>query len=43
MHVSIDSDLAVLKFEVDLNSLPGANYEGHEVVVNFHIDNFYNN
>ena len=35
--------MPVLKFEVDLNSLPGVNYDGHEVVVNFHVDEFYNN
>jgi lysosomal alpha-mannosidase len=33
----------VIKFEVDLKSLPGANYDGHEVVVNFKLDNFTNN
>jgi hypothetical protein len=38
VHVSIDPDLPVIKFEVDLNSLPGVNYDGHEVVANFHVD-----
>jgi lysosomal alpha-mannosidase len=43
VHVSIDPELDVLKFEVDLGSLPNAAYDGHEVVVNFHVDNFFNN
>jgi len=43
VHVSIDPELDVLKFEVDLGSLPNAAYNGHELVVNFHVDNFFNN
>jgi len=43
VHVTIPNELDVIKFEVDLLSLPGANYEGHEVVVNFKLDNFTNN
>ena len=30
VHVSIDPELDVLKFEVDLGSLPNSAYNGHE-------------
>lgn len=43
VHVSLNNDLNVIQFDVDLDSLPGANSEGHEVVVNFKINNFTNN
>lgn len=32
-----------LKVDVDLLGLPNAPYGGHEVVVNFHINDFENN
>jgi len=33
-----------LKFDVDMDSLPEVSYQdGHEVVVQFHVDNFDNN
>lgn len=35
VYVTIDHDLSVLKFEVDLNSLPEIYLNGYEVVVNF--------
>jgi large subunit ribosomal protein L34 len=35
--------IARRRYDVDLDSLPGANYEGHEVIVNFKIKNFTNN
>jgi hypothetical protein len=43
VHVSIDQDLQVVKFDVDLESLPPAIYDGYEVVANFHVANFDNN
>lgn len=43
IHVTIPNEIDAIKFEVDLLSLPGANYEGHEVVVNFKLNNFTNN
>lgn len=43
VHVSIDSEFPVLKFDVDLGSIPGADVDGYEVVVEFHVDNFDNN
>lgn len=43
VHVSIDKDLHVLKFDVDLESLPPAIYDGYEVIANFHVENFDNN
>jgi len=43
IYVSIDSDFPVLKVDVDLHSLPNIMYGSHEVVVDFHIDNFDNN
>ena len=36
LHVSIDPDLNVLRFDVDLGSLPPiVAFGGHEVTVNF--------
>lgn len=47
VHVSIDPDLGTLKFDVDLNSLPEIDtvnhYYGHEVVVDFSVQDFDNN
>jgi hypothetical protein len=43
VHVSIDSDTQSLKFDVDLESLPPAIYDGYEVIANFHVENFDNN
>ena len=44
VHVSIDPDLKLVKFEVDLGGLPAPGYtDGNEVVVNFHVDDFKNN
>jgi predicted PolB exonuclease-like 3'-5' exonuclease len=37
VHVSLDADLeGIIKFEVDLGSLPPIYYDGFEVVANFH-------
>ena len=42
--MSLDRDLAVVKVEVDLDSLPVIpQYYGHEAVVQFHISDFDNN
>lgn len=43
LHVSIDSDLNVLKFVVDLGSLPPITGDGHEITANFQLANFDNN
>ena len=44
VHVSIDAELKLVKFEVDLGGLPSPRYtDGNEVVVNFHVDDFHNN
>lgn len=45
VHVSLDSDLGLVKFEVDLDSLPiqESPYDGFEVVVQFHVNDFDNN
>lgn len=43
LHVSIDSDLNVLKFIVDLGSLPPITGDGHEITANFQLANFDNN
>ena len=43
VYVSIDPDFFAVKFDVDLNSLPNVAYNGHEVVANFHVENFDNN
>ena len=43
VHVSIDSDTQVLKFDVDLESLPPCIYDGYEVIANFHVESFDNN
>jgi hypothetical protein len=43
VHVSIDSDTQVLKFDVDLESLPPCIYDGYEVIANFQVENFDNN
>jgi len=43
VHVSIDKELQVLKFDVDLESLPKIVFDGYEVTANFHVENFDNN
>lgn len=43
VHVSIDSDTNSIKFDVDLGSLPDIESDGHEVIVNFQVENFDNN
>ena len=43
MLVSIDPDLPVVKVDVDLYGLPNIMYGGHEVVMDFKVDNLNNN
>ena len=44
VHVSIDSDNAVLKFIVDLDSLPNVvEADGKEVIIKFKVHDFDNN
>jgi hypothetical protein len=35
IHISIDQDYPVLRVDVDLGSIPGADGNGYEVIVNF--------
>jgi hypothetical protein len=43
VHVSLDDDLESIRFNVDLDSLPGMNKDGHELVVKFKLEYFDNN
>ena len=43
VHVSIDADLKVLRFDVDMDSLPPIRLDGYEVIVDFTLENFDNN
>ena len=43
VHLTIDPELGVLKFDVDLDSLPTLQYDGYEVIVDFQVENFDNN
>jgi hypothetical protein len=43
VHITIDLDLNILKFDVDLNSIPTPYLDGYEVVAMFHAHNFDNN
>ena len=43
VHVSVDQDLDVIKFDVDLNSLPKQYLNGYEFVATFDALNFNNN
>lgn len=44
VHVSIDPDLDVLRFDLDLDSLPikESPYDGYEVIAQFHVNDFDN-
>ena len=44
VHVSIDPDLDVLRFDLDLDSLPikESPYNGYEVIAQFHVKDFDN-
>jgi hypothetical protein len=43
--VSLDDDFAVIRFDIDLDSLPIKEkpFNGYEVVAQFHLRNFTNN
>jgi hypothetical protein len=43
VHVSIDPEFNVLKFDVDMFSLPERPYESTEAVVDFHVNGIWNN
>jgi len=43
VHVSLDPELAVIRFDVDMGSLPPLSMGGVEVFTNFRIANFDNN
>ena len=43
VHVTVDQDLDVIKFDVDLDSLPTVRLNGYEVVPTFTALNFSNN
>ena len=43
VHVSIDPDHPVLRFDVDLDQIPLVEDGGIEVIANFHVHNFDNN
>jgi len=43
VHVSIDSEFNVLRFDVDLLGLPEKPYQSHNVVVDFKVPNVHNN
>lgn len=45
VHVSLDDTFAVIRFEVDIDSLPIKEkpFNGYEVVAQFHLRNFNNN
>lgn len=43
VSVSIDQQLASVKFDVDLDSLPVLEYDGYEVIAKWQVDNFDNN
>ena len=43
VHVTLDQDLDVVKFDVDLDSIPTVYLDGYEVVAHFNAHNFDNN
>lgn len=43
LHVTIDQDLDVIKFDLDLNSLPKMFTSGYEFVATFEAKDFDNN
>jgi hypothetical protein len=40
VHVSVDSDLSSIKFDVDIDGLPRNEFEGYELVAKWHVDDF---
>ena len=43
VHVSLKADNGMVKFIVDLDSLPPIHYFGYEVIAEFKVSDFYNN
>jgi hypothetical protein len=43
VRVTIDEDTQMVKFDVDLDSLPGSKLDGFEVITDFTVENFNNN
>lgn len=43
VHVTLDSDTNMAKFDVDMDSIPGSKLDGYEVIVDFTIQDFNNN
>lgn len=43
VHITLDQNLRVAKFDVDLDSIPGAYNSGYEVVASFQARDFDNN
>lgn len=43
VHVTFDEELSAIKFDVDLDSLPGLTTHGYEVIAKWKVDNFDNN
>jgi len=43
VHVSIDTDKRSIKFDVDVDGLPGSDFEGYEMIAKWHVDDFQNN
>lgn len=43
VHVSLDADTQMVKFDVDLDSIPGSKLDGFEVIADFTVENFHNN
>jgi len=42
VHVSLDSEIPVIRVDVDLGSLPELHVDGYEVVVEFYAEKFNN-
>jgi len=40
VHVSIDTDKRSIKFDVDVDGLPGSDFEGYEMIAKWHVDDF---
>ena len=43
VHVTLDQDFSVTKFDVELDSIPGENLDGYEITPTFDAMNFDNN
>jgi hypothetical protein len=43
VHVNLMKDMGIVKFDVDLDSLPSIDLDGWEVITKFHVQDFDNN